>query len=114
MKIGAEDGRKKLAAGVLGGIALLVVAYELYGAFSGGTPAPRSAAPAVASTTNGKPAAGPAAVKVGTTSAQLDPSLHMEAMLVTESLSYSGSGRNIFAPGSPQELIAEIPLPKAP
>ena len=55
---------------------------------------------------------GPVAVKVGTTSAQLDPTLHMEPMLVTESLVYSGTGRNIFAPGSP-EPIADIPKPIA-
>jgi len=35
-----------------------------------------------------------------TTEAQLDPTLHMEAMLVTESLVYSGNGRNIFSPNS--------------
>jgi hypothetical protein len=34
---------------------------------------------------------------VGTASAALDPTLHMEAMLVTESVEYSGSGRNIFS-----------------
>jgi hypothetical protein len=36
--------------------------------------------------------AGAAAKNLGTTSAQLDPTLRMEAMLVTESLAYSGSG----------------------
>jgi len=42
-----------------------------------------------------------------TTEAQLDPTLHMEAMLVTESLVYSGSGRNIFSPNS-----APVGIPK--
>lgn len=50
-------------------------------------------------------AAGVAAAKVGTTSAQLDPTLRMEPMLVTEALVYSGSGRNIFSASSaPMEL----------
>ncbi|MDQ2833375.1 MAG: hypothetical protein M3Y50_06425 [Acidobacteriota bacterium] len=50
-------------------------------------------------------AAGVAAAKVGTTSAQLDPTLRMEPMLVTEALVYSGSGRNIFSASSvPVEL----------
>jgi hypothetical protein len=44
---------------------------------------------------------------VGTTSAQLDPTLRMEAMLVTESVVYSGSGRNIFSVNS-----APIDIPK--
>jgi hypothetical protein len=51
--------------------------------------------------------AGSAAKKLGTTSAQLDPTLRMEAMLVTESLVYSGSGRNIFSANS-----APIDIPK--
>jgi hypothetical protein len=52
-------------------------------------------------------AAGAAAKKLGTTSAQLDPTLRMDAMLVTESLVYSGSGRNIFSASS-----APIDIPK--
>jgi hypothetical protein len=56
-------------------------------------------------------ATGTAAKKLGTTSAQLDPTLRMEAMLVTESLVYSGSGRNIFSPNS---MPVEIPKAIAP
>jgi hypothetical protein len=55
--------------------------------------------------------AGEAAKKLGTTSAQLDPTLRMEAMLVTESLVYSGSGRNIFSASS---APIDIPKPIAP
>jgi hypothetical protein len=55
--------------------------------------------------------AGTAAKSMGTTSAQLDPTLRMEAMLVTESLVYSGSGRNIFSANS---APIEIPKPIAP
>lgn len=55
--------------------------------------------------------AGAAAKNVGTTSAQLDPTLRMEAMLVTESLAYSGSGRNIFSVTS---MPVDIPKPIAP
>jgi hypothetical protein len=56
-------------------------------------------------------AAGAAAKNLGTTSAQLDPTLRMEAMLVTESLAYSGSGRNIFSASS---VPIDIPKPIAP
>ncbi len=56
-------------------------------------------------------AVGTAAKKTGTTSAQLDPTLRMEAMLVTESLVYSGSGRNIFSATS---APIDIPKPVAP
>lgn len=54
--------------------------------------------------------AGGAAKNLGTTSAQLDPTLRMEAMLVTESLVYSGSGRNIFSASS---VPVDIPKPIA-
>ena len=54
---------------------------------------------------------GGAANKLWTTSAQLDPTLRMDAMLVTESLVYSGSGRNIFSPSS---MPVEIPKVIAP
>ena len=55
--------------------------------------------------------AGMAAKSVGTTSAQLDPTLKMRPMLVTESLVYSGSGRNIFSTSS---VPVELPKPIAP
>jgi hypothetical protein len=55
--------------------------------------------------------AGAAAKNLGTTSAALDPTLRMEAMLVTESLVYSGSGRNIFSASS---APVDIPKPIAP
>jgi hypothetical protein len=55
--------------------------------------------------------AGKAAKNVGTTSAQLDPTLRMDAMLVTESVVYSGNGRNIFSANS---VPVEIPKPIAP
>jgi hypothetical protein len=56
-------------------------------------------------------AVGSAAKNLGTTSAQLDPTLRMAAMLVTESLVYSGGGRNIFSSSS---VPVDIPKPIAP
>jgi hypothetical protein len=62
---------------------------------------------------------GAAAKKLGTTSAQLDPTLRMGPMLVTESLVYSGSGRNIFSAKSapvdiPKPVAAVRPVKAAP
>jgi hypothetical protein len=56
-------------------------------------------------------AVGNAAKSLGTTSAQLDPTLRMTAMLVTESLVYSGGGRNIFSASS---VPVAIPKPIVP
>jgi hypothetical protein len=80
--------------------------------------APPPAAPVVVTapvktTTAAKAAAEPSgnvARSLGTTSAQLDPTLRMEAMLVTESLVYSGNGRNIFSASS---VPVDIPKPIA-
>jgi hypothetical protein len=116
------DQQKK---GTLIGAFVLVAAVILYYDFRDDTP-PRPVAPAVVSApVKAAPAAktgaavavppgrstGSAAKNLGTTSAQLDPTLRMAAMLVTESLAYSGSGRNIFSPNS---VPVDIPKPIAP
>jgi hypothetical protein len=117
MKAGTDDKRKRLLAMVLGGVALLAVSYTLYNTFSDGTPAPVQVQPVIADApTAGNPVAvaGPAAKKIGTTSAQLDPTLHMEGMLVAESLVYAGFGRNIFSPVSAEPPPMEIAVNKFP
>jgi len=124
MKIGTEDKKKLMTAGVLGFFAIFAVGY-LYVTLFGGPATPPPAppvivdktvkvpaggvaggpvvvVPALASPSPAKGATGNAAVKVGTVSGQLDPTLHMEGMLAAESLVYSGTGRNIFAAGAEQ------------
>jgi hypothetical protein len=113
------DQQKKGAA--IAAFAVLA-AGVLYYNFHDDTPAPPPApvvttesvktAPAAKSVVAVPPGnvAGAAAKKLGTTSAQLDPTLRMDAMLVTESLVYSGSGRNIFSASS---VPVDIPKPIA-
>jgi hypothetical protein len=116
MKLSPQDKRNY---GILA-VFVLIAGYFLYSELS--TPdAPPPAAPVIIAA----PAAGAPAVKRSTATpsgrgagvsskptaitseAQLDPTLHMEAMLVTESLVYSGSGRNIFSANSAPTV--EIP-----
>jgi len=120
-KSGISEERMKTAAIVA--FALLVLGllyYQLHDVFFPPTTAPVASAPA---STLEKPSAAtgstteesessaspseaipapksPATRSQGTTSAALDPTLHMEAMLVTESLEYTGGGRNIFSASS--------------
>jgi hypothetical protein len=109
------DQQKKGAA--IGGFVLLAVGI-LYYELRDDTPPP-PVAPAVVTapvkTASAMKAAavpsGNVAKSLGTTSAQLNPTLRMEAMLVTESLVYSGSGRNIFSTSS---VPVDIPKPVVP
>jgi hypothetical protein len=116
MKIGTENSKQTILAAVAGVIALGACFYIYEELFATSTPtaAPQSvtvSAPA-APQADVSVAAGPEAKKVGTTSAALDPTLHMEAMLVSEAVEYSGSGRNIFSQNSAPTVV--IPPPVAP
>ncbi len=118
------DQQKKGAA--IAGFVLLASGI-LYYNLHDDTPAPAPApvvttapvvktAPAAASVVALPPGnvAGKAAKNVGTTSAQLDPTLRMDAMLVTESLVYSGNGRNIFSATSVPVEIPKVGAPVRP
>jgi hypothetical protein len=114
------DQQKK---GAMIGAFVLVAAGILYYELRDDSPAPVAPPVVVTAPARSAPGAGgvvalpsgnivgAAAKKLGTTSAQLDPTLRMDAMLVTESLVYSGSGRNIFSANS---APIEIPKPIAP
>ena len=129
MKTGAENRRKTIAAGALVAVALCCIFYAwnaLYGGSS--TPPPAIAPvnppanPAPARTNNAAAvvtsAPGVDAVRLASTSASLDPTLDETAMHRTESLVYSGSGRNIFsatytppAPSIPKNVPPPRPRP---
>jgi hypothetical protein len=132
MRAGAENRKKTIVAGALGAVALVCIFYA-YNALYGGTsaaPAP-STAPVkttarAANTAAPAQAAQPAnagrnsvpgvdAAKLATTSASLDPTLDETAMHRTESLVYSGSGRNIFSltyTPPPPPIPPKVPSPR--
>lgn len=117
MKIGAENRKQMIMLYVLGGVALLCVLYmvsQFFGSSSSdtaATPAPVVAPPVQTRTAGTNGTAGHAATKVSNSS--LDPTLHMAAMLLTESLEYTGNGRNIFSANSSPTQLAVIPKPIA-
>jgi hypothetical protein len=118
------DQQKK--GGLIAAFALIAVGVLYYDFHDDSAPPP--AAPAVVTAPVNAPSsaktsvvavppgnvAGAAAKHLGTTSAQLDPTLRMEAMLVTESLVYSGSGRNIFSASSVPIDIPNLIAPARP
>ncbi len=125
MKGGAENRKKTIALGVLAAGALCGLLYNVSSLFSGPDTPPAAVAPltstpgrstrsaligrttidappssgggSTAANGSGSAVPGVAAQKLASTSASLDPSLDQAAMLRTESLVYSGSGRNIFS-----------------
>lgn len=108
MKMTPDTQKKAIAIFVF----VLLAAGILYYQLSDSTPAPRPVSPApVQSAAPSHPRAAGVAKNVGSASTQLDPTLHMNAMLVAERLVYSGTGRNIFSAAS---APVDIPKPIAP
>ena len=108
MKIGTEDKKKLTILAVAGTLALGCVFYIYNQLAVPSVPAPVTpvaATPVAATPLRSRPqvAAGSQAVLT-----QLDPTLRMGPMLVTEALVYSGSGRNIFS-----QTSVQVEIPKA-
>jgi len=114
MNLGTADRRKTITAVVLGVIALAACGYiysELFG--TGGSTAPPAPISTAVPATGRQPVAAEAAQHAArrvTVSGTLDPNLHMQAMLVSESVAYSGVGRNIFSAQSAPPLV-KVPEP---
>jgi hypothetical protein len=128
MRAAPAKDKKTIVVVSIFGVLLLVFVVFAYNMFFGGspnpaaTPAPVSAPVATrsgsnpartgSSSNNAKTglgvAPGIAATMMASTSSSLDPTLDESAMLRTESLVYSGTGRNIFS----ATYIAPIELPK--
>jgi hypothetical protein len=107
MKMGAED-KKKLGILAVVGVLALGAAFYMYSELSTPDVAPQPVTATVTVPTR-VPARNRDAKNVGTAATRLDPTLRMKAMLVTESLVYSGSGRNIFSMNSAPAVV----IPKA-
>ncbi len=126
--------KKQIVVVSIFGVLLLVFVGYAYNSFFGGSPNPAAKAAPVSSSAvqsnsqvetasssvpagnarAGQGAApGVAAKRMASTSASLDPTLDESAMLRTESLMYSGSGRNIFSAISAPTMEIPRNVPKA-
>lgn len=102
MKVGAENRTKLIAASALGVLAVVLLAYEFSGWFSGSSSS--AAAPVSTSTDLDKPPARrPSSAKAakGASPKQdaarnLDPTLRLDLLRASEDTKYQGTGRNIF------------------
>ena len=114
MKLGTENRKQLMVAGVLGAVLLLVVAYELTSFSStNASTATTSLAnvPAPVAPGSARPAArrnaAPPPGKKERAAQSLDPTLHLEQLALAEQIKYEGSGRNIFV----AQADVEIPKP---
>jgi hypothetical protein len=105
VKLGIENRKQVIALSVLGGIAVLLLAYEFW-------PSSSTAVPTTAQTssTPGKPAMRrlPSGKMVPAVEPRLDPTLDLTLLSQSEGIKYAGNGRNIFVAGS----VAVIEKPK--
>jgi len=106
VKLGTENRKQLIALAVLGGIALLSLAYQFWPASTETASAPAQAA----STAAAHPAMRrlPSGKMVPISEPRLDPTLDLNLLAQSEDIKYGGNGRNIFAAGS----LPTIPTPK--
>jgi hypothetical protein len=105
VKLGAENRTQLIVLAVLGGIALVSLAYQFWPT-SEVTASPTQ----VATTTTSRPATRRTASGkiVPIVEPRLDPTLDLSLLTQSEEIKYSGNGRNIFVEGS----VATIEKPK--
>jgi hypothetical protein len=109
VKLGTENKRKTIIAGVL----VVVAAVLLVRNFMGGggdtpAPAPSTAAPAERGPQSSRKASRPLLAH------SLDPSLRFDLLKSTEDLTYKGTGRNIFRSEAPPAIPTPLPPDKQP
>jgi hypothetical protein len=110
MRLGTENKRQVYIVIAMFSFILLYGGYQIYRIFGGSSARPASAPPVVrVASVPGAPA-GPAAQKLSNSG--LDPTLHLERLILNESVEYSGTGRNIFSAESAPVIEKVIASPR--
>jgi hypothetical protein len=111
VKLGTEDKRKTIIAGVLllAAVALLVHAFKGGGEEPAPTPATQTSATSASTAKHGAAAGRKGSYLLLTHS--LDPTLRFDLLKSSEDVTYKGTGRDIFRS---QPAIADIPKPITP
>jgi hypothetical protein len=111
MRLGVENKRQVYLVIGLFAFVFLYGGYQIYRMFGGGSsPRPANAPPVIRVASGPGASAAPAAQKLSNTG--LDPTLHLDRLMLNESVEYSGTGRNIFSPESAPVKI-EAPIKSA-
>jgi hypothetical protein len=103
VKLGVENRKQVIALAILGGIAVLMLAYEFWPSSTSSVATVTQTAPTklgMRRTASGK--------LVPIVEPRLDPTLDLNLLGQSEEIKYAGNGRNIFVAGS----VAVIETPK--
>jgi hypothetical protein len=112
VKLGLENKKQTMWAAILGGVAVVVVVWQVLPMFIGPSTPTSSAQAAAPTLSNGARIALRAGAKSGKKlkAENLDPTLRLDLLASSEQTKYEGSGRNIFV----SQAEVEIPKPLAP
>jgi hypothetical protein len=121
LQVGTENKRQVYLLAALLVVIVLIGGYELKQYFVSPTPTVRPVAAAVPATAKPVPGRETAATPAATegkeaqklSNAGIDPALHLDKLILSESVEYLGTGRNIFSAESAPAELARIETPVA-
>jgi len=98
VKLGTENRKQVIALAVLGGLALIMMAYQFWPTSTDAVSTTASSSPATAAKPLMRRNASGKLVPI--TEPRLDPTLDLTLLTQSEEIKYAGNGRNIFVAGS--------------
>ncbi|MGB6688855.1 MAG: hypothetical protein WBE76_13550 [Terracidiphilus sp.] len=119
LQLGTENKKQVYILGVLLAFIVCFGGYQLYKSFAGPstTPAPQQVRPPVQAATPARGSSYAARLAAGSgkdaeklSNTGLDPTLHLDKLAQSESIEYSGTGRNIFSAESAPAIETAVAL----